>query len=66
MTRNGSMHRKTNELTNKPTNYNKYPGYDIKQSDEEVPVMKELWSPRPRVVSHDSVLSMGHIELFEI
>ena len=25
---------------------NKYPGYDIKQSDDEVPVILELWAMR--------------------
>ena len=52
------------------------PGYDIKQSDGEVPVMMELWgmwsssslpllpgSLWPRVVAYDRVLSIGQIEL---
>ena len=55
---------------------NKYPGYDSKQSDGEVPVMLELWrmlsTPLlpllpgplwPEVVVPDRVLSMGQIEL---
>ena len=54
-------------------------GYDIKQSDDETPVMLELWgmwhTPSlpslpgplwPGVVSPDKVLSMGQIELFDI
>ena len=53
-----------------------YPGYDIKQSDGEAPVMLELWGipsiPSlplllgqlwPGVVALDRVLSMGQIEL---
>ena len=56
--------------------HNKYPRYDIKQSDGEVPVMTELWGiwsipslPSltgplwPRVVTPDRVLSMGQTEL---
>ena len=55
---------------------NKCPGYDIKQSDGEAPIILELWvmhctslmpplpGPlRPRVVAPDRVLSMGQIEL---
>ena len=55
---------------------NKFPGYDTKQSDGEVPVMLELWEMRrtpslpslpgplwPGGVAHDKVLSMGQIEL---
>ena len=55
---------------------NECPGYDIKQSDGEVPVMLELWTMRstpslpslpgplgPGVVAPDRVLFMGRIEL---
>ena len=55
---------------------NEYPGYDTKQSEGEVPVMRELLgmqsipslpllpgSPWPRVVAADRVLSMGQTEL---
>ena len=51
---------------------NRYPGYDTKQSDGEVPVLLELWgmwstpslvSLWPGVVALDRVLSMGQIEL---
>ena len=58
---------------------NECPGYDIKQSDGEAPVMLLLWGMRstpslpsfpgllwPGVVVSDRVLSMGHIELFDI
>ena len=58
---------------------NKYPGYDIKQSDGEASVMLELWGVQstlslqllpgplwPEVVPLDRVLSMGQIELFDI
>ena len=54
---------------------NECPGYDIKQSDGEAPVMLELWGMRstpslpllpcplwPGVVAPDGVLSMGQIE----
>ena len=53
--------------------------YDTKQSDDEVPVMLELWGMRstpsflslsyplwPGVIEIDWVLSMGQIELFGI
>ena len=53
-----------------------YPGYDIKKSDGEAPVMLELWGvqstpllpslPGPLwfgMVALDKVLSMGQIEL---
>ena len=53
--------------------HNECPEYDIKQSDEEAPVMLELWSTPsllllpgplwPRVVAPDWVLSMGQAEL---
>ena len=59
--------------------YNECPGYDIKQSDDEAPVILELWGmwttphiaivPRStlaRVVAPDRVLSKGQIELFDI
>ena len=52
------------------------PGYDIKQSDGEVPVLLELWGMRstpslpslsgplwPRLIAPDRVLSMCQIEL---
>ena len=55
------------------------PGYYTKQSDDEVPVMLELWGiwstsltsslPSllwPRVVAPDSVLSMGQVELIRV
>ena len=55
---------------------NVYPWYDTKQSDDEVPVMLELWGMqtipslwllpgplRPGVVAPDKVLSMDQIEL---
>ena len=55
---------------------NKYPGYDTKQSDGEVPMMLELWGMKstpllpllpgpllPGVVAPDRVPSMGQIEL---
>ena len=58
---------------------NECPGYDIKQSDGEAPVMLELWgmgsTPSlsllpgpiwPEVVAPDWVLSMGQLELFDI
>ena len=58
---------------------NKCPRYDLKQSDDEAPVMLELWGiqdtsslqspPGPLwrgVVAPDRVLSMGQIELFDI
>ena len=54
-------------------------GYDIKQSDDEAPVMLVLWGIQstpllpllpgplwPGVVAPDKVLSMGQIELFDI
>ena len=60
----------------KTPNPNEYPGYDIKQSDSEAPVMLELWrtSSLPLLqmplctgeVAPDRVLSMGQIELFDI
>ena len=52
------------------------PGYDVKQSDSEIPAMLELWGMRntsslpslscplwPGVVASNRVLSMGQIEL---
>ena len=58
---------------------NKCPGYVIKKSDGEAPVMLELWgmwsTPLlfllpgplwPGMVAADRVLSMGQIELFDI
>ena len=61
---------------------NEVPGYDSKQSDDEVLLMLDLWGMQstpslpslpgplwPRVVAIDSVQSMGQIELnrdFEI
>ena len=58
---------------------NEYPGYDIKQSDDEVPVMLELWGmwSTPSlpslsgllwrgVVAPKRVLSRGQIEQFDI
>ena len=55
------------------------PGYDIKQSDGEAPVMPELCRMQstpslpllpvslwPRMVASDMVLSMGQIKLFDI
>ena len=58
---------------------NESPGYDIKQSDSEIPVMLELWwiqstpslpslpGPHlPRVVGPDRVLSMVQIELTSV
>ena len=55
---------------------NECPTYDTKQSDDEVPVMLELWGMRSTpsiplffspiwlgVVAHDWVTSMGQIEL---
>ena len=55
---------------------NECPGYDIKQSDSEVPVLLELRGMQstpsslsflgrlwPRVVAPDGALSMGQIEL---
>ena len=55
---------------------NECPGYDTKQSDDEVPVMLELWRMRstpslpllpvphwPGIVAPDRALSMGWIEL---
>ena len=60
-----------------PPQPNEYPGYDIKQSDGEVPVM--LWGNTeylfifitpgplwPGVVAPDRFLSMGQIEVFDI
>ena len=57
----------------------KYPGYDIKQSDGEVPVMLELWemlnmpstpllpgSLWPGEVASDKALSPDQIQLFHI
>ena len=59
--------------------FNECPGYDTKQSDNEAPVMLELWglwsfksSPSllgplwSGVVAPDRVISMGQIELFDI
>ena len=53
-----------------------YPGYETKQSDDEVPVMQELWGIQstpsllslpgslwPGMVASDRVLSMDQIEL---
>ena len=49
--------------------------YDTKQSDDETPVMLELWERRsihlpgplwPEVVAPDTILSMDQIELFDI
>ena len=61
------------------TNNNECPGYDIKKSDDEVPLILELWEmwSTPSlpllpgtfllgVVVPDRVLSMGQLELFEI
>ena len=58
---------------------NEYPGYDIKQSDGEAPVILEHWGmqstpslaslPGPLwsgVVVPDRILSMDQIELFDI
>ena len=58
---------------------NECPGYDIKRSDGEAPVMLERWGmkntpsltslPGPlwsTVVAPDRVLSIGQIELFNI
>ena len=58
---------------------NEGPGYDIKQSDGEAPVMLELWgmwstpsfqsnlgSLRPRAVAPDRVLSMGQKQWLDI
>ena len=55
--------------------FNECPGYDIKQSDDEAPVMLELWEMwstpslpllagplRPGVVAPNRILSMGQIE----
>ena len=55
------------------------PGYDIKQSDGEAPVMLEPWRIRstpsllsllgplwPGLVAPERDLSMGQIELFDI
>ena len=55
---------------------NKFPRYDTKQSDDEIPVMLEFggirinrslpafpYPPYPRVVAPDGVLSVGQIEL---
>ena len=57
----------------KTTTTNECPGYDIKQSDGEVPVMLKLLRMQgtssfsclhwPKVVTLDRVLSMGQIEL---
>ena len=58
---------------------NECPGYDIKQSDGEVSEMLKLWGMQStpsmsllqgpfclRVVAHDKVLSMGHVEVLDI
>ena len=58
---------------------NECSGYDTKQSDDEAPVMLELWGMRgtpslpllpdpfwPGEVASDRVLSMGKIELFKL
>ena len=58
---------------------NQCPGYDTKQSDDEVPVMLELWEMQgttllpslpcplwPEMGVPDRVLSMGQRELFDI
>ena len=52
---------------------NEYPGYDIKQSDNEATVMLKLWGmwSTPSLLSlpvllFGSFLSMGQIELFDI
>ena len=58
---------------------NQCPAYDIKQSDDDVPAMLELWgmwgTPSllslpgplwPGVVAPDWVLSVGQIEMLEI
>ena len=63
----------------RPLSPNEYPGYDIKQSGGDAPVMLELWGMRstlslplfpdplwPRVVAPERVLSMHQIELFDI
>ena len=55
---------------------NECPGYDIKQSDDEVPVMLALWGMQstpslpllpgslwPGLVTPDRILSMGQIEI---
>ena len=57
---------------------NESPGYDIKQSDGETPVMLGLWGMQitpslplfpgplwPGVLAPDRVLSMGEIKLFD-
>ena len=59
-------------LQNTPTAHNKRPGYDRKQSDDEIPVMLELWGMQstpslpifpdlrwPRMVAPARALSMG-------
>ena len=63
----------------KTSSPNKCPGYDVKKSDGEIPVMLELWempgtpslpllpgSLWSGVVALEKVLSMGQIELFSI
>ena len=64
------------EYTDCTSTHNDCPGYNIKQSDGEVPVMLELWGMQsthslssllcplwPRVVVPDWVLFMDQIEL---
>ena len=56
--------------------HNECPGYDIKQSNGEAPVMLQFLGNaeysiiaialKPGVVAHDRVLSTGQIELFDI
>ena len=66
----------TASLEKDKTPPDEYPAYDTKQSDDEAPVMLELWVMQstpllpllpgplwPRVVAPDRVLPMGQIEL---
>ena len=67
------------EVSPSPHTHNECPGYDIKQSNGEVPLMLELWGMQSttwlpslpsllwlRVIAPDRVLSMDQIELFDI
>ena len=68
----------TTSLQRRRTSPNEYPGYDIKQSYGEAPVMRELMGMQstpllsllpiplsPGVITPDRFLSMSLIELFD-
>ena len=73
------IHRQHHCRVGTPPPHNECIGYDIKQSEGEVPVMLELYGmwttpsllslPGPfwfGGIAHDKVLSIGHIKVFDI